>query len=734
MNKGKRDGQILAYIELLAIGISSIIIDIRSIPGYGYTVTMVHMGITLALLFVMGILTLGELTDNYVHGILFFIVGDIILVPMLVMLDMMYYLHMLLMALFLMTAMYKSFRLCKTYMLITLLTYPFTVAVRWFLRGPYEVFTLRLVVNIFILLVCEFIIGTFVGNDERNRKIIRDNSQSSKDMLKVVQMKRMEAEQSAKSRAVFLANISHEIRTPINAIIGLNEMIIREEKDGNILDYCEDIRAAGDQLISLINDILDTSKIDSGSFTIADKEYDVRRMIAEVIKLNGSKVLKDKGKKNRISMKFSVSPDIPERLSGDELRITQIMNNLISNAIKYTMEGNIELKIGSVKNIMPGTIDLIISVRDTGIGIRQEDLERMLQRYVRLEDGVGRGIEGTGLGLSITSYLVEAMDGHLDIESEYGRGSVFTATVRQRVIDYTPIGEFDGDSIKSMKKSDREYKPVVRMGKSILIVDDNELNLRVAKGLLKHTGLNVDTCDNGFEALGLVKKNKYDLILLDHMMPDMDGIETLQRLRSMESLCRFVPVAVLTANATIGSREYYLEAGFNDYLSKPIVYEELEELIARYIGGEKEDESGLKDSDAESNHSKGILGAGITERELNDVLGRGGYDVKAGLTFSNNDIEIYLEMLQMFAENSHSSLAKLEVYLRNADMLNYAIVVHSLKGNAKSIGATDLYNRAYKHEQAAKEEDIDWLNSDWNELNKLWRQAVETVMFLGKKC
>lgn len=734
MNKGNHDGQLLAYLQLLAIAISAIIIDIQSIATYGYATTMVHTGITVALLLVMGIITLGEMADNYVHGIMFLISSVIMLVPMLVMLDMMYYLHMLLMALFLMTAMYKSFRLCKTYMLITLCTYPFTVAVRWFLRGPYEVFTLRLMINILILIVCEFIIGTFVGNDERNRKIIRDNSQSSKDMLKVVAMKRMEAEQAARSRTAFLANISHEVRSPINAIIGLNEMIIREENDENILDYCEDIRTAGDQLISLINDILDTSKIDSGSFTIGYNEYDVRRMIAEVINLNGSKVLRDKNKKNKISMIFSVSPDIPGRLAGDELRIKQIMNNLISNAIKYTMEGTIELKIDSVRNPIPGNIDLIISVRDTGIGIRQEDLERMLQRYVRLEDGVRRGIEGTGLGLDITSYLVEAMDGHLDIESEYGKGSVFTVAVRQKVIDSTPIGEFDLGSIRNMKKDNREYKPVTRMGKSVLIVDDNELNLRVAKGLLKQTELNVDTCDNGYEALGLAKKNKYDLILLDHMMPDMDGIETLQRLRNMDGLCRFVPVVALTANAVIGSREYYLEAGFNDYLSKPIVYEELEKLIAKYTGGEAEGENKLTASDTLVDFEVDIFGENITENELVDVLGKGGYDVKAGLTFSNNDTGIYLEMLHMFVENSDSSRDKLEEYLKAGNMSDYAIAVHSLKGNAKCIGATDLYNRAYKHEQAAKEEDIDWLNKDWKGLDELWEQAVEIVRCLGKKC
>lgn len=734
MDKISRDGQLLAFIEITAVGLSSIINDIKSIDTFGYTSTLIHLALTLILLIVMGVLTFSEVLDNYLHGIIFFIFSVIIIAPMLVFMNAMYYLHFLLIVLYLMTAMYKNFKLCKTYMIITVCTYPFIVCLRWFLVGPYKVFTLNLLTNFFIVMVCELIIGTFVGNDERNRKIIRDNSQSSKDMLKVVGMKRFEAEQEAKSRAVFLANMSHEIRTPINAIIGINEMVRTEKDSEQIISYCDDIKAAGNQLISLINDILDSSMIESGGFMIRNSEYDVRMMLDEIVSINGSKVINDKNKKGKVDIIFSISPDIPCRLCGDSLRIKQIMNNLISNAIKYTLEGSIEINIKSVRNPIQGNIDLIISVRDTGIGIKEADLERMLQRYVRLEEGMDCNIEGTGLGLSITGYLVEAMDGHLDIESEYEKGSVFTAAVRQEVVDYTSIGEFRHNEIKKFKKMFDEDECKSRYEKRILVVDDNSLNLKVAMGLMNRLGLNVDICDSGYEALGLAKKNKYDLILLDHMMPGMDGIETLHLLRRIDSLSCNTPIVALTANAAIGSREYYLDQGFSDYLTKPIIYEQLEKLIYKYIGNEsKEDKcQSLKSVKSES-FKFDIYGENITKEALTEKLSEGGYDVNAGLSFGNNDIGIYLSMLNMFADNSESNMTKLEKSIENKDISNYIVGIHTLKGNAKCIGATDLYNMAYKLEQAAKDDDFKRITDDWSHLSEKWKRAVEIIHSLGKK-
>ncbi len=388
------------------------------------------------------------------------------------------------------------------------------------------------------------------------------------------------AENANKAKSDFLANMSHEIRTPINAIIGMNEMVLRESEDKNILDYAINIKNASKNLLSIINDILDFSKIESGKMEITEQTYslaDTLRNITEMIRI--------KAETKKLEFKITVSEDTPATLYGDDVRIAQIMINLLNNAVKYTQSGYVHFNIDSEKINENETL-LRISVKDTGIGIKQENISDMFNHFQRLELSKNRSIEGTGLGLAITKNLTELMHGKIKVSSVYGEGSEFTVTIPQKIRGTGVIGKFE----EKVKKTGRKrYKAkFTAPDAEILIVDDNETNLVIAHNLLKKTMVQITECMSGKEALEYMSKKHFDVILLDHMMPEMDGIETLKVSKAMENnLCVDTPIIALTANAVSGVREMYLEAGFNDYLSKPINSVEFEKLLMKYIPDSK---------------------------------------------------------------------------------------------------------------------------------------------------
>ena len=396
---------------------------------------------------------------------------------------------------------------------------------------------------------------------------------------------RLEANELAninKAKDDFLANMSHEIRTPLNGILGMDEMIIRDAKESRIREYALEIKSAGNTLLSIINDILDLSKIESGNFEIIPTQYDIASVLNDVMNMT-----RIRAKKKGLTYGFNVAEDIPSVLYGDEIRIRQIMLNIINNAIKYTQEGSVNIDVSSEPVMMGNYINLIVKVADTGMGIKDEDKDKLFKSFQRLDERKNRNIEGTGLGLHITNRLLQMMEGEVSFESEYGKGSTFIVTVPQKVEKATPIGLF-GKAVRDYLGSvetDRVglYAPNAR----VLVVDDNEMNLDVMEGLLRDTKIKTDFAVSGAQCIEYVQKNRYDCILLDQMMPQMSGEETLSEMKRQDIL-QGTPVIALTAEAIIGAKENYLSKGFTDYISKPVKYEVLELVLKEYIPKEKQ--------------------------------------------------------------------------------------------------------------------------------------------------
>ena len=381
------------------------------------------------------------------------------------------------------------------------------------------------------------------------------------------------AERANLAKSNFLANMSHEIRTPMNAIIGMDEMILRESKDTRIRKYASDIQSAGRTLLSIINDILDLSKIESGKMELIPVEYDFASVLNDIVNMTMNKA-REKG----LAYELDVEPDIPSVLLGDEIRIRQIILNLTNNAIKYTAEGKVSIHIGFDR----GESKLLVRVADTGMGIRPEDLGKLFSSFQRLDETKNRNIEGTGLGLNITKQLTEMMGGTIAVESEYGKGSVFTATIVQEAVDDTPIGNYT-ERLDKAQSGKAEFRPqLIAPEARVLIVDDNEMNLKVITALMKDTRIRITTAASGAECIDMLKDRAFDVIMLDQMMPGMSGTRTLEIIRE-KHLADVTPIIALTADAIVGARDQYIREGFSDYLTKPVMFADLEEVLLKFI-------------------------------------------------------------------------------------------------------------------------------------------------------
>lgn len=521
--------------------------------------------------------------------------------------------------------------------------------------------------------------------DAINRQELTEDLIEANKQMKI-QMENAKRANEAKSR--FLANMSHEIRTPINAIIGMNEMIMRESEDESVQGYASDVGSAAKSLLSIINDVLDMSKIESGKLEIFEVEYSLEPLINDLINM-----VSIKAKEKNLDFVLNVGTNLPTKLFGDDVRIKQIIINLLSNAVKYTKEGTVTLEI--LGEINGDCVDLTVKVKDTGIGIKQEDISKLFVAFERIEESRNRNIEGTGLGMNITNSLLTLMGSNLDVESEYGKGSVFSFVLKQKIIDGTPIGEIsdkpkhmvDGTSHKS-----HLYMPHINM----LVVDDNDMNRKVFINLLKKSGINIDQAESGFKCLEMTKNKKYDLIFLDHMMPEMDGIQTFHIIREDKSnACNEVPVVVLTANALVGAREQYLAEGFNDYLSKPIVPDKLEKMIKKMILGDENVEA-----EAPSDAKVDLSQIPEMDYEYSKVL------LKDEALVQQTAIDFYKSL-----EKEIKLLAKRIQRIEDTEVLNqYRIQVHALKSSSKMIGILALSGVARLCELAAKDEDISRIN------------------------
>ncbi len=430
---------------------------------------------------------------------------------------------------------------------------------------------------------------------------LSDDSEHYRYMDQLREQKQI-ADNANEAKSQFLANMSHEIRTPINAVLGFNEMVSREcekfrdakeeknplvsEAFKNISTYSENIEGAGSNLLSIINDILDLSKIEAGKMELTDGEYSLSSILHDISGMITFRAL-EKG----LEFIADVDESLPDKLVGDLVRVRQVITNILTNAVKYTDKGNVKLIVraennGTVK--VGDTLNLIVTVKDTGIGIRPEDMQKLFGSFERLELKRNSTIEGTGLGLAISRQLVSMMGGDITVNSEYGSGSTFVITIPQKVSSTEPVGNINARP-DNAAKAKKIYKPSFSATDAvILIVDDSIVNLRVAKALLRDTGLIIDTADSGNKALELTLQKKYDFILMDQRMPNMDGIEALKNIRAQhDGPNPDTPVICMTADAIIGSREKYIGAGFDDYLSKPVKSEELEQTLLKYLPHEK---------------------------------------------------------------------------------------------------------------------------------------------------
>ena len=411
----------------------------------------------------------------------------------------------------------------------------------------------------------------------RQQEILEEQERSTDELMRIIEAKADEARAATKSKSDFLASMSHEIRTPINSVLGMNEMILRETEEENTRKYAEDIQHAGNMLLSLVNNILDFSKIESGKMEIIPVKYDMGILISDIKIIIANRALQ-KG------LKFSVkvAPDMPRVLYGDEIRIKQIITNILTNAVKYTETGSVNFNVDFDKADERSVL-LKVSISDTGRGMKEDDLNKLFSPFERIEELRNRHIEGTGLGMSIVQQLLALMGTRLNVKSVYGKGSTFEFVIRQEVVDWTQVGDMGSIvSVSRTKRVDTEQftAPLAK----ILVVDDIKMNLNVIVGLLKRTKIQVDTALSGAEAIDMARKKEYDILFIDHMMPEMDGIETLEKIKKDRfALCREKPMIALTANAISGAREFYLKKGFVGYLSKPVDPKLLEKIIIEFL-------------------------------------------------------------------------------------------------------------------------------------------------------
>ena len=427
---------------------------------------------------------------------------------------------------------------------------------------------------IFILIILLYYRGHVNERDYTKRmEAMKLEEQKAAYDRKVLELEKDAANASNKAKSDFLANMSHEIRTPMNAIIGMDEMILRSSPSDAIKKYALNIQSAGKTLLSIINGILDFSKIESGKMDLIPVEYSFASVMNDIVNMTAKKA-KDKG----LEYNLKVSEDIPSVLKGDEIRVRQVMLNLINNAIKYTHEGSVSVDV----SYDAATSMLWVIVKDTGIGIKEDDLDKLFGSFQRLEEDKNRNIEGTGLGLNIAMRLVQMMEGTINVSSTYGEGTTFSAQMKQTVIDRTPVGDF-AQNISKIQERSNDYRPtLVAPDASVLIVDDNEMNLEVISSLLEDTRIRVTTAMSGTECLELLKEKSYDVVLLDQMMPGLSGVQTLAEIKK-QHLADDTPVVALTADAIVGARDNYISQGFTDYLSKPVMYDALEAILLKYL-------------------------------------------------------------------------------------------------------------------------------------------------------
>ncbi len=561
--------------------------------------------------------------------------------------------------------------------------------------------------------------------EEKNEELARKRTELMASNKKLA-LAAKEAESANQAKTYFLSTMSHDIRTPMNSILSMNEMVLRECDNENILVYAGYIRASGNTLLGLINDILDFSKMEAGKLDIIPVDYEISSLLNDLVNMT-----KTRADEKGLKLVLNIDCSMPNYLHGDEIRIKQAVTNILTNAVKYTKHGEVDFNIGYDRiPEEPDSIMLNISVRDTGSGIRKEDMGKLFKAFERIDETNNRNIEGTGLGLTITQRLLQLMGSKLEVKSEYGKGSIFYFSVKQEVVKWDDVGDYEAAFRRSIADRKKYKEKFVAPKAAILVVDDTPMNLTVIRSLLKRTQLQIDTVESGDECIELAAKKRYDIIFLDHMMPHKDGIETLHELKGLaNNPNERTPIICLTANAISGMRENYLAAGFDDYLTKPIDPDSLEEMILRYLPEDKLcseaelPQEAVAEENKENDNDTGTEEDGAIPHFLYRVEG---LDVADGLLHCVTP-EAYVEVVSVFARACKTNADAIESYWKTGDIENATIKIHSLKSSARIIGAEALGSLAEKMEKAGKARDMTAMEAHMEELLEDYRRIGEEL-------
>ena len=533
------------------------------------------------------------------------------------------------------------------------------------------------------------------------------------------------AREALEAKSNFLANMSHEIRTPMNAIYGMAELLEERDIGREEKEYIATIKRSSENLLSIINEILDFSKVDSGKMEYIAEPYVLTNMVQDVTTIIGFRI-KDK----HIKLITEIDERIPRELIGDEVRIRQILINLMNNAVKFTNQGTITLKMGW-KPINETEGELQFAVVDTGIGISEENVGKLFTAFGQLDTKKNRNVEGTGLGLAICKRLVDGMHGEIGVRSKLKEGSTFCVSLPQKVYDSRPC-EYKAN--ENILPSNKEFQVNFIAPKAkVLIVDDNKVNLQVAKELMKLFGFDATTVESGKEAIDRVEKHlvTYDVIFMDHMMPFMDGVEATRFIRQLSGeYAQKVPIVALTANAIKGVEQQFIDAGMNDYLSKPIRLEQLATLLRRYIPKKKQFPADI---------SKEELEQILAEEDFSNLKGEEilehleGMDVETGIKNCGGSRDVYFDLLQTYASSNLANV--LQDYFEKEDMGNYAVTAHSIKGASQNIGAHDVAEKAYSLERAGKRGDLNFIWDNHDELMEEYTAILKRLkkIFFGTR-
>ncbi len=514
---------------------------------------------------------------------------------------------------------------------------------------------------------------------------------------------RCQAEKASIAKSEFLANMSHEIRTPMNAIIGLNDIIMDECEDMEIYAHAKDVQSAAKNLLAIINDILDLSKVEAGKMELVYVDYYIKIMADEVIGM-----MDMAASQRGLILKYECDGTMPCRYNGDDGRIKQILINILSNAIKFTKTGYVRAYITGKPGRNADEELITFRVEDTGCGIKEEDLGKIFEDFRQVDSKRNRSTEGTGLGLAIVKQLVELMEGTIKVESTYGEGTQVTITIPQKIVDACPVSEMPKMVQTERKIGDIFAAPDVK----VLIVDDNAINRKVARGFLKNYAFDLTEAESGPEAIELVRSVRYDIIFMDHMMPGMDGIEAVEIIRRDCGENGTAPIVVaLTANAMEGMREHFLSCGFQDFIAKPLDRKELNQLLLRWVPEERR-QKGNGEEEAKSPE--------LAEFQIDGV------DMNAAMQYYSGDADGFAELLELYCIDGKRKV-KLLRELVESDILRYKIEVHGLKSASANIGAMEVSALARAQENAAAQGDMEFISGQFPILLAEYETLLENI-------